>query len=60
MTGCAGTAESAVMTVRTGMAWSARMAGCAVMTVRTGMAPETCNSSPGNANLRIGIQAGHD
>jgi hypothetical protein len=32
----------------------------AVMTVRTGMAPETCNSSPGNANLRIGTQAGHD
>ena len=42
MTGCAGTAESAVMTVR------------------TGMAPETCNSSPGNANLRIGTQAGQN
>ena len=36
------------------------MTESAVMTVRTGMAPETCNSSPGNANLRIGTQAGHD
>jgi hypothetical protein len=24
------------------------------------MIPETCNSSPGNTNLRIGTQAGHD
>ena len=31
-----------------------------VMAVRTEVAPEACNSSPGNANLRIGIQAGHD
>ena len=36
------------------------MTESAVMTVRTGMAPETCNSSPGNANLRIGTQADHD
>ena len=28
--------------------------------MRTGIAPETCNSSPGNANLRIGTQAGDD
>jgi len=30
------------------------------MAVRTEVAPEACNSSPGNANLRIGTQAGHD
>ena len=43
-----------------GMTGSAGTAESAVMTVRTGIAPETCNSSPGNANLRIGTQAGHD
>mgnify|MGYP007056838232 CR=1 FL=1 len=32
----------------------------AAMTVDTELAPEACNSSPGNANLRIGTQAGHD
>ncbi|OQB30329.1 MAG: hypothetical protein BWY07_02632 [Candidatus Hydrogenedentes bacterium ADurb.Bin170] len=30
------------------------------MAVRTEVAPEACNSSPGNANLRIGIQAGQE
>ena len=60
MTGSAGTAASAVMTVRTGMTGSAGTVASAVMTVRTGMAPETCNSSPGNANRPIGTQAGHD
>jgi hypothetical protein len=36
------------------------MAGSAVMTAGTEAAPETCNSSPGNANLRIGIQASQE
>ena len=36
------------------------MTGKAAMTVDTELAPEACNSSPGNANLRIGTQAGHD
>ena len=30
------------------------------MTAGTGIAPETFTSSPGNANLRIGTQAGSD
>jgi len=42
------------------MTGSAGTAESAVMTVRTGVAPKTCNSSPGNANLRIGTQAGSD
>ena len=42
------------------MTGSAGTAESAVMTVRTGVAPKTCNSSPGNANLRIGTQAGQN
>ena len=60
MTASAGTVESAVMTVRTGMTGSAGTVESAVMTVRTGMAPEACNSSPGNANRPIGTQAGQE
>ena len=36
------------------------MTGSVEMRVDTEVAPEACNSSPGNANLRIGIQAGSD
>jgi len=36
------------------------MTGSVEMRVDTEVAPEACNSSPGNANLRIGTQAGHD
>ena len=36
------------------------MAGSVEMTAGTGIAPEACSSSPGNANLRIGTQAGSD
>jgi hypothetical protein len=39
---------------------NAGTAASPVMAVRTEVAPEACNSSPGNANLRIGTQAGHD
>ena len=42
------------------MTKSAGTAESVVMTVRTGIAPETCNSSLGNANLRSGTQAGDD
>ena len=42
------------------MTGSAGTATSAVMTMRARVAPKTCNSYPGNANLRIGTQAGHD
>ena len=56
------------MTWSTEMTWGgagmteggARTAASPVMAVRTEVAPEACNSSPGNANLRIGIQAGQE
>ena len=43
-----------------GIAGSTVMTGSVEMRVDTEVAPEACNSSPGNANLRIGTQAGHD
>ena len=57
----AGMTWSAGMTRKgEGIAGSTVMTGSVEMRVGTEVAPEACNSSPGNANLRIGTQAGHD
>ena len=60
MTGSAGTAGNAGIAGSAGTTGSAETAGSAEMAVRARVAPETCNSSPGSANLRIGTQAGQD
>jgi hypothetical protein len=58
--GSAGIAGSAEMAGSAGTTGSAETAGSAEMAVRARVAPEKGNSSPGNANLRIATQAGHD